>query len=274
MTQAAQQPAATSKEGHVEADGFRIRYREASHPRPVGAVVMLDTPDQSGWGLSMLHDALAQKYRVVIFEVPGFGDSPANTRSQSMPDLAGAIARAAAAVVPDKYTLIGTSFSANVALWQTLQVPDKVEALILISPTAILPVGEPMAGTPEQLAKQLFAHPENVPGLPSLEPGILAKEQALVQRLQGSTHDIELESRLSEIQCATLVVFGLRDKLVAPEAASIYRAKIPNCNVSLVYDAGHVIGAERPEALSSLVSDFVERRETFIVDRRTSIIHP
>jgi len=271
MTRAAQQPAAASKEGQVEADGFRIRYREAGQPRPVGAVVMLDTMK---WGPSNLYDALAQKYRVVIFDVPGFGDSPANTRSQSVPDLAGAMARAAAEVVPDKYTLIGTSFSANVALWQTLQVPDKVEALILISPTAILPVVDPMAGTPEQLAKQLFAHPENVPGLPSLDPGIVAKEQALVQRLKGSRHDEEAESRLSEIPCATLVVFGLKDQLVAPEAASIYREKIPNCNVSLVYDAGHVIVAERPEALSSLVSDFVERRETFIVNRRTSIIHP
>ena len=95
----------------------------------------------------------------------------------------------------------------------------------------------------------------------------------MTQRLKGATHDSEVEARLKDIQCATLVVFGSRDQMVSPEAASIYRRDIPNCNVTLVYDAGHLIVAERPEALCSVVSDFVERRETFIVERRSSIIN-
>jgi hypothetical protein len=41
-----------------------------------------------------------------------------------------------------------------------------------------------------------------------------------------------------------------------------------------VYDAGHVIVAERPEALIDAVSDYVERRETFIVGRQRRIINP
>lgn len=268
MTQAGQPLAVTFKEGHVEADGFRIRYREAGQGE---AVVMLDGIT---WGPSNLNDALAQKYRVVVLELPGFGSSPANTRSQSVADLAETMARAADELVADNYTLIGTSFGANVALWQTLQSPEKVEGLILISPTAILPEGGPMAGTPEQLARQLFAHPENAHGLASLDPAVAAQEQALTQRLGGTTHDAEAEGRLGEIQCATLAVFGTKDKMVASQAASIYREKIPNCNVSLVYDAGHLIVAERPEALCGLVADFVERRETFIVERGTGMINP
>ena len=42
----------------------------------------------------------------------------------------------------------------------------------------------------------------------------------------------------------------------------------------MVYDAGHVIVAERPEALINAVSDYVERRETFIVGRQSSIFNP
>src|SRR5437660_5154188 len=60
-------------------------------------------------------------------ELPGFGASPANTRSQSVQELANTVAQAAAQVVPEHYTLIGTSFGANVALWQTLQSPDRSE---------------------------------------------------------------------------------------------------------------------------------------------------
>jgi pimeloyl-ACP methyl ester carboxylesterase len=268
MVEATPPPAATFQEGHVEADGFQIRCMEAGQGNPV---VMVDSMK---WGLSKLHDALAQKNRVVALELPGFGSSPANTRSQSVQDLANTMAQAAAKVVRNRYTLIGTSFGANVALWQTLQAPDEVEGLILVSPTAILPVDHPTSDTPEQMADRLFAHPEKVLDLPHVDPAIVVKGQALVQRLKGATHDAEAESRLSEIQCATLVVFGLKDQMVASEAARVYWEKIPNCNVSIVYDAGHIIVAERPEALINVVADYVEYRETFIVGRQNSMINP
>jgi pimeloyl-ACP methyl ester carboxylesterase len=271
MTQAGQRLTAAGKEGHVEVDGFRIRYWEAGPPRSVGAVVMLEGIT---WGLSKLRDALGQKYRVIALELPGFGESPANTRSQSVQELANTLAQAATRVVLENYTLIGTSFGANVALWQTLQSPDMVEALVLIAPTAILPVAGPMAGTPEESAKWLLAHAEQARSLPSVDPAIAVKEQALVQRLMGGMHDAEAERRLGEVPCATLVLFGSEDKMVAPEAARIYRERIPNSNIAFVYDAGHLIEAERPEALVNAVSDYVELRETFIVGRQTGIINP
>ena len=271
MTQAGPRLTAAGKEDYVEVDGFRIRYWEAGPPRPAGAVVMLEGMT---WGLSKLRDALGQTYRVIALELPGFGASPANTRSQSVQELANTVAQAAAQVVPEHYTLIGTSFGAHVALWQTLQAPDKVEALVLIAPTAILPAAGPLAGTPEDTTKRLFAHPEKVRGLPPVDPAIVAKEQALMQRLTDGMHDAEAERRLGEIPCATLVLFGSEDKLVAPEAARIYRAQIPNSNIAFVYDAGHLIEAERPEALVNAVSDYVERRETFIVGGRTGMINP
>lgn len=271
MTQVGQQFTAALQEDHVEVDGFRIRYWKGGPPRPLGTVIMLEGMT---WGLSRLRDALLQKYRVIVLELPGFGASPANTRSQSVQDLANTAAQACAQVVPENYTLIGTSFGANVALWQTLQVPDKVEALVLIAPTAILPASGPLAGTPQATARRLFAHPENVESLASIDPALVAREQALVQRLAGGGHDAEAERRLGEISCATLVLFGSEDTMVAPEAARLYRARIANSNIAFVYDAGHLIEAERPEALINAVSDYVELRETFIVGRQAGIINP
>jgi len=261
MTQAEPRLTAAFKEAHVEVDGFRIRYRESNPPQPAGAIVMLEGIT---WGLSKLRDALGQTYRVVALELPGFGESPANPRSQSVQELAHTAAQAAAQVMSATYTLIGTSFGAHVALWQTLQAPDEVEALVLIAPTAILPATGPLTATPEVTAK----------GLPSVDPAIVAKEQALVQRLTGGRHDAEAERRLGEIPCATLVIFGSEDQRVAPEAPPIYRERIPNSNLSFVYDTGHLIEAERPEALVNAVSDYVQLRETFIVGHRTGIINP
>jgi pimeloyl-ACP methyl ester carboxylesterase len=271
MTQAGQRLTAAGKEDYIEVDGFRIRSWEGGPPRPAGAVVMLEGMT---WGPSTLREALAQKYRVIALELPGCGASPANTRSRSVQELASIVAQAAAQVVPEHYTLIGTSFGAHVALWLTLQSPDRVEALVLIAPTAFLPVAGPLANTAADMAQRLFAHPEKARGFASVDPAIVVKEQALVQRLTDGRHDAEAERRLDEIPCATLVLFGSEDKMVAPEAARLYRARIPNSHIAFVYDAGHLIEAERPEALVNAVCDYVELRETFIVGRQNGIINP
>ena len=256
------------QEGQVQADGFQIRYREAGQ----GDLVVILEADT--WGLSQLPDALAQSYRVLRLELPGFGESPANTTSASIQDLASTAFQAIEQLVPGHYTLIGVSFSANVALWQTLQNPEPVDALVLISPTSLHPTGATLAESSGQRAAQLLAHPEKASELPALDSTLVAKEQTLIQRLGGSTHDGEAEGRLLEIPCATLVVFGSKDLLVSAETTGSYRANIPTCNVSLVYDAGHLVAAERPEALINAVSDYVENRETFIVGRQSSVINP
>ena len=84
----------------------------------------------------------------------------------------------------------------------------------------------------------------------------------------------ELEARLADVQCPTLVVFGQEDRSIQPSAASAYREHIPNCSIAFVYAAGHDIAADRPQALVNLVADYLERRETFIVQNRSQVINP
>jgi pimeloyl-ACP methyl ester carboxylesterase len=166
--------------------------------------------------------------------LPDFGASPENNGSHSAQDIAGIITQALAKIAPEKYTLIGTSFGVNVALWQTLQAPNSVEALILISLTCLMPTGGMIYATPADMAERLFAHPEDATSLPTYDADMAAKELSLAQRLGSENHDIEMEQRLIEIQCATLVAVASQDKLVLSEAASIYRAKISNSDVSIV----------------------------------------
>ena len=259
---------AVFSEGQVEADGFSVRYWEAGQGRPV---VMLDS---TGWRRSMLHDALAEKYQVFSMELPGFGDSPVNTRSQSVAELAATAANAASKLTSERFTLIGTSFGAHVALWQTIQMPEQVEALILISSTAIRPENIPAGATVLEAHQLMFAHPENAQKHPPIAGEIFAKESELARRLNSGVHDGEAEARLGEIRCPTLAVFGLNDRLVSPEAARVYREKIPNSNIAIVYDAGHCIIGERPEALVNAVADYAEQWETFIVGRQSGLVNP
>src|SRR6266705_1178563 len=95
-------PGTAFNEGYVEADGFRIRYMEAGQGAPV-----VHLHGAGGLRLSRVHDLLAQQYRVIAFEVPGFGQSAVNERSRSMQDLALTMARAAANLGLDRYNLVG-----------------------------------------------------------------------------------------------------------------------------------------------------------------------
>lgn len=71
---------------------------------------------------------------MIKLELSKFGNSPANNRSQAVPELGCTITQATTAIEASTYTLAGASFEANRVLWQTPQSPDSIETLGLISP--------------------------------------------------------------------------------------------------------------------------------------------
>jgi pimeloyl-ACP methyl ester carboxylesterase len=257
-------------EGFVEADGFRIRYMEAGQGTP-----LVHLHGAGGLRLTPAHDLLSRQFRVIAFEMPGFGQSPENTRTRDMPELASTMARVADELGLDDYNLMGTSFGGKTALWLTLQQPDRVTALVLEAPAARRPVGfEPPSGSPEEIARRLYAHPERVVRPPTPDPAILEKHRRLVTRLGGPARDDGLEQRFCELGAPTLVLFGTLDAVIPSETGRLYKELIPNSHLVFVYDAGHIISADRPEAFTEVVADFLERHEAFIISRTETVIHP
>ena len=266
MTQAGE----AFREGHVDADGFRIRYMEAGE-----GPALVHLHGAGGLRLTPGHDLLSRKFRLIAFEMPGFGASPENDRTKYMPELAATMAKAADALSLDQFNLMGTSFGGKTALWLASQQPDQVRALVLEAPAAIRPSGsEPPAGTPEEMARRLFAHPERVAPLPPPDPAVRAKTARLVARLRGPDRDADLEARLSGLAIPTLVLFGTLDRVIPPEMGHFYKELMPNCHLVFVYDAGHAISTDRPEAFTEVVADFLERREAFVISRTDTVINP
>jgi pimeloyl-ACP methyl ester carboxylesterase len=258
------------REGFVDADGFRIRYMEAGEGPP-----LVHLHGAGGLRLSPGHDLLARRFRVIAFEMPGFGASAENTRSRSMADLAATMGRAIAALGLDRVNLWGTSFGGKAALFLAAQEPASVAALVLESPAAIRPEGTRRpAGTPEEIARRLYAHPERVPPAPPVDPAVGAKVARLTSRLRGPDRDPDLECRLPDLNVPTLVLFGTEDRVIPPEMGRFYKQLMPNCHLVLVYDAGHAIATDRPEAFEEAVADFVERREAFVISRAETLVHP
>jgi pimeloyl-ACP methyl ester carboxylesterase len=258
-------------EAYVEVDGFRIRYLEGG--AGTGApLVWLHSA--GGLRLSRAHELLAERYRLIALEVPGFGALAPNERSQSIPELGTSLLAAIRQLGHDRIKLWGTSFGSVIAVWLAIGAPEAIEALVLESPAAILPEGGiPAPSSPEDLWRKLFAHPERQPPMPTLEPALLAQRRALLARLPHPGV-AETEAALGQLNVPTLVVCGTQDALIPAAMGRVYREQMPNCNYVLVYDAGHEIGADRPEAFASLVSDFLDRREAFIVNARSSLLHP
>jgi pimeloyl-ACP methyl ester carboxylesterase len=257
-------------EGWVEADGFRIRFMEAGDGPP-----LVHLHGAGGVHLTPAHDLLSQTYRVIVFEMPGLGASPENARTQTMPDLAATMAKAAQAIGLDRFNLMGTSFGGKVALWLAAQQPSLVRALVLEAPAAMRPEDmRPVAGTPDQIALRLYAHPERMPALPAVDTAQAARTMALVRRLRGPNRDEALEQRLRGLATSTLVVFGTLDSVIPPAMGRIYKELMPNSHLVFVYDAGHVIAAERPEAFVDVVTDFLERGDAFLISRAKTVVFP
>lgn len=254
----------------VEADGFRIRYFESGQGEP-----LICLHGASGPRLTRTHDLLAESYRVILLELPGWGDSPVNDRSRSVSDLALTVAEAIRRLGIDRYHLWGHSFGGRVACWLAVQAGDGLESLVLFAPAAIMPEDwvSPSVSA-DQRASVVYAHPDRYPPVRVLDPAQHAKQRAILERLRRPGRDRDLEGQLATMTVPTLVLFGTEDRVIPPEMGRIYREIVPSCHFVLIYDAGHDMDVERPEAIASVVSDFLERHEQFVVTRTSSLIHP
>ena len=255
------------REDFVEADGFRIRYMEAGD-----GPALIHLHGAGGLRLSRAHDLLAQRHRVIAFEMPGFGNSPENTRSATSPEMAATMAAAVSALGIQTCNLWGTSLGAKVSLWLAIQAPRLVSALVLMAPAAIRPEDAkgPPSGSPEQMARLLYAHPDRMPPLTPPDPAEAAQTRRLVMRLAGPNRDADLEARMRALETPTLVVFGTHDRVIPPELGRRYKELLPNSHLAFVYDTAHRLDAERPEAFVEIAGDFLERHEAFVI-RRTEL---
>ncbi len=153
-------PDVTFTEGHIEADGFNIRSLSAGQGDP-----LVGLHGAGGLRLGRAHALLAERYQVIMFEAPGFGQSPVNERSQSMSDFAATMLQAVSNLGLEQFNLMGNSFGGTLALCMALQQPERIQALVLVAPAAMRPEGGtlPRPTSPEERLALLYAHPERQP---------------------------------------------------------------------------------------------------------------
>lgn len=269
---------------------LRVHYKIAGQGEQ--AFVLLHGFASSVYSWREVMQPLAAEGTVVAFDRPAFGLTqrllPDQWRGQN-PYAADSQVDLTVGLMDnlgiEKAILVGNSAGGTVAMQTALRYPERVQALILVSPAVYAGGGPPGFVTPllqlpqvDHLAPLLvrrFASAGETLGRTAWhDPSKLTPEvwEGYKTPLRADNWDIalwefmragragDLAQRLSELTVPTLIITGDDDRVV-PTAQSVRLAgEMPNAQLVVVPQCGHVTHEECPAAFMQAVDDFLARQ--------------
>ena len=217
---------------------------------------------------------LSEAFRCIAWDMPGYGASTPLT-PLTFAAIADAAVRLLDAAAVERAHLVGESFGGMHALHTALRHPDRVGRLVLAntSPAFGLDGTDPDAWraarlapldaglTPADIAEQVLT---SVAG-PKLDRETLAMRVAGFARIPSAglraaveclpTHNVL--DRLAEIRSPALVIAGELDAETPPSYARVLAEGLPNAELVVLEDVGHLAVSETPEAVNRLISGFL-----------------
>lgn len=187
-----------------------------------------------------------------------------------------AMAQRLLAAAPDRFALAGLSMGGYVALEVMRLDPDRVTGLALISTSARPDSPEQVASRREQArAVSAGRFDELVDAVyPVLVDAGNITRKDLADFWRTMAHEIGPDAFLTQlaavmtrpdsrpdlasIRCPTAVVHGTGDQLIAPENAVEIADSVPDAQLTLVPEAGHMIAQEQPNAVAAAVGKLLE----------------
>lgn len=261
------------------------------------AVVMLHGGGPGASGVSNFSrniDALAQQFRVIVPDMPGYGRSAKGVdRQDPFGYLADKIRGLLDELGIETAHLVGNSYGGAAALRLALDTPDRVDKLVLMGPGGIGTTrGAPTAGLKSLLSyyggagpsrqklesfirKYLVYEGASVPDelidlryTASIDPEVIANPP--LQRPSGVSAlrtlwrmDFTRDKRLKDLQTPTLVLWGRDDKVNRPAGGPVLLNSMPNAQLVMTADTGHWMQWERAELFNWLVAEFLSASSRF-----------
>ena len=216
---------------------------------------------------------LADRYRVVAWDLPGHGASPAATGPFTVADLADAVA---GAVADDEFFYAGVSLGGATGLELMLRHPARVRAAAIVASGARL--GEP-EGWHERAAQVRTQSTSSLIIASAgrwFAEGSVARHPELAGRLLHALQNADDESyarccealaaydvrdRLGEITRPVLAVWGEHDAVAPRDKAVEIASGVAVGETQIVTDAAHLPPAEQPEAVAAALQRFFARVE-------------
>lgn len=225
------------------------------------------------WGLAA--EQLAERLRVVAWDLPGHGRSPA--APFRMPDLAAGVLALVDEIAPGAaFHYAGNSIGGSVGLQLLLDAPERLSSATLLCTGATIGRAEDWAtravtvrtsGTGavvEASLQRWFA-----PGFTDRAPELLA---ALVEALRGTDNesyaqacealaDFDVTAQLGRIAAPVLAIAGSHDGATPPELLGQIASGVQHGRQVVLDGVGHLAPVEAPEATANLVLDHLMVRD-------------
>jgi 4,5:9,10-diseco-3-hydroxy-5,9,17-trioxoandrosta-1(10),2-diene-4-oate hydrolase len=230
-------------------------------------------------------DALAQWFRVIVPDLPGYGRSSKNLdQSDPFGDLAAAVGGLLDALGIDRAHLVGNSYGGAAALRLAVERPDRIGRMVLMGPGGIGTTRRPP--TPG-LKRLLGYYGGEGPTRAKLErfiredlvyDGARVSAEMIEERYRASLDpevvanpplrrpaglrtllrmDLTRDPRLSRLITPTLVLWGAEDRVNRPSGGRMLADRMPNCDLYLIARTGHWVQWERPELFNAITVAFL-----------------
>lgn len=226
-----------------------------------------------GWGassqsLAPLCGALADSFRVLAVDLPGFGWSQGPPAAWGTTEYAGHIERLLQEAGVGRVALVGHSFGGRIAIALAAGQPARVSRLVLVASTGIRPrrrAGYYVRVAAAKLARWFFS----LPGWGATGERIIATVSGRLgsrdYRAAGRMRPIlvkvvneDLAPLLPSIQAPTLILWGDRDQEVPRSAMDLMAARIPRSRLVVFEGAGHFPFLDAPETFCGMVKAFLQ----------------
>jgi 3-oxoadipate enol-lactonase len=232
--------------------------------------------DRSGW--APVTRRLTRRFRLLLVDNRGSGRSDAPVESLTVADLADDVVRVLKAARVRRGHVLGTSLGGMVAQELALGYPERVNRLILACTTPGWPYAHPMPAGSVQLMAATSHLPREVALRRHVENALSAKtvqtRPDLVERL--ISHQRRRPSdptawaamaaagarysggmRQTHIQAPTLILHGAADTVVDPRNSQLLAERIPNAQLMIFPDLGHLFFWEDPKGFCEHVMAFL-----------------
>jgi pimeloyl-ACP methyl ester carboxylesterase len=262
--------------GYAEVDGGRLYYEAKGDGRPL--VLLHGGLVNSGlWDRQF--DVFARQYRVVRYDLRGFGKSSDTTESYShVEDLHALLG----ILGIERAHVLGLSMSGTIALDFTLTYPEQVSALVHIAGGVSGYEPESVTEAEERLWAAEGAAFERGDITEAVESSLLLwtvgpdrrpdqVDREVLERVREMTTDLygrgeglpsrKLDppavSRLGEIRVPTLIVHGDQDVSHIAEVAEVIVGGIRGARKVIIPGTAHHPNMEKPDEFNRIVLDFL-----------------
>jgi pimeloyl-ACP methyl ester carboxylesterase len=267
--------ATAAAQGQKEAVVFgqKIKYLDAGSG-PVVVLLHGLGGNSTNWAFNT--PALAQKFRVVVPDQVGFGQSDKPLINYRVGTYVDFLDKFLAELKVERATLVGNSMGGWVAALYALKYPAKVERLVLVDAAGFAPPKEfdlnALAGLNpstraemKQLANLVFYNPmfkSDAAVDLLLAQRLSAGDGYTIQRLVESIHrgDDMLDGKLSAIKQPVLIVWGREDGLTSlAREGEKFRRELPAAQFVVFDGCGHVPQVEKAAEFNAALLKFLSQ---------------